>query len=204
MGQLEDFEIFADGISKFAELLYGENCSQELLLSFRDALSSAQLRSKLLVLELAQKLDLPSDKCLFIGHWHGLLPYLFLKTHLCRVAIGVEQSQLWKDVSEHICMGLSWNSLLGDGTRLSSEFYREQSFDCLVNTSCEHMSFDWIIPVPQGTWVVAQANNYKIPEHTHIQQSLNDFKQNLSLSEIAAEIETDFGIYKRFTLVGRK
>jgi hypothetical protein len=204
MIEIQTLKTFATGISRFADLLYAPDVREDLFFAFRDALSRGQLESKVHLLELAIKYEVPMDKTFFIGHWHGLLPYLFLQSKLVRVGMGIELNPVWKRRSEKICAGLSWNSLVGDARQLGREFYSSESFDCVVNTSCEHMGFEWLMPIPAKTFIIAQANDYQISEHTHPQSSLKEFEANLNLSKVIETDEIEFGVYRRFTVVGIK
>lgn len=204
MIDIDSIQLFGEGISRYTEMLYSEKVSVQQLMHFRDALSRGQLQSKLHILKLAQELKITSKQSLFIGHWHGLLPYLFFISSLTEEALGLELDPLSKKISENVCRGYRWESKIEDATKLEESFFRKQSFDVVINTSCEHMSFDWLRFVPRKTHIIAQANNYDIPEHTYRQNSLESFKNNLGLTSVLHSDEIDFGVYKRFTIIGQK
>lgn len=201
---IETLKIFAAGVSNFSSCLYGKNNQAEITMAFRDALSAGQLNSKIHILEALQINKMKLNKALFIGQWHGLLPFLLINIGLCESGVGFELNPFWKTVSDRVCQGLAWTSTEGDATEISSKFYEAEKFDSVINTSCEHMNFNWIKALPQNIWVIAQATDYKIPEHTHPQASLDEFESNLGLSSILHKSELDFKIYKRFTIIGRK
>lgn len=202
--EISSVQLFSTGISRFAEILYWPGASENHFRAFRDALSHGQLQSKVHILKLVQDLNIHSKRALFIGHWHGFLPYLFLSSNLIDSGFGIEIDPFWKRVSENVCREYNWKSTIQDATELDPYFFEIENIDLVVNTSCEHMSFDWMRAVPSGVHVIAQANNYKIPEHTNLQGSVEEFKRNLMLSNYIHCDSIDFGIYKRFTVVGRK
>ncbi len=196
-------KIFSNGISRFADYLYKPGISADNLNAFRDAMSEGQLSSKLHLVEAAANTNLQMQKSFFIGHWHGLLPFFFLKTGLVKEAKGMELDQKWVEASSHVCWGLNWSSIQGDATKVGHNFYLSEGFDSVFNTSCEHMNFDWLYFAPKGMMVLAQATDYKIDDHVNPQQSLIEFESHLRLSEVLHRSELDFNIYKRFTIIGR-
>jgi hypothetical protein len=52
--------------------------------------------------------------------------------------------------------------------------------------------------------LVLQSNNYDIPEHVRIAQSLEEFKTQAKLSRIVYSGELDLPLYKRFMIIGYK
>lgn len=200
----EAINLFCRGISRYSSFLYRPNTSIKDHEKFRDALSPGQLSSKLHLLSLFNKLSLSSNNTLFIGHWHGLLPYWTLSAGLIQNGFGIEIDPHSIELAAHICEGLNWNSTLHNAEALSIEFLRDHSIDLIINTSCEHMSNQWLTNVPTNTRIIAQSNDYKISEHLFPQENLNSFKSFLNLSHVAHEDSQKYEIYNRFTVVGNK
>jgi hypothetical protein len=78
----------------------------------------------------------------------------------------------------------------------------------IINTSCEHISqtqFDiWKNNLPDNRLVLLQSNNYEIPEHIRISNSLTEFEEQSNLSKILYRGELTLPLYTRWMLVGIK
>lgn len=80
--------------------------------------------------------------------------------------------------------------------------------DVIINTSCEHITQDqydqWISGMPYNSLFVLQSNNYNIPEHVRIANSLEEFKEQSQLENILYAGELDLPLYKRFMIIGKQ
>lgn len=78
--------------------------------------------------------------------------------------------------------------------------------DIIINTSCEHITqaqYDsWVKECSDHSLLVLQSNNYQIPEHVRIAQSLEEFKQQCHINVLWAR-ELDLPLYKRFMIIGK-
>jgi hypothetical protein len=78
--------------------------------------------------------------------------------------------------------------------------------DVIINTSCEHITQDqfdlWKTGMPYNSLLVLQSNNYNIPEHVRIAESLEEFKQQCNIDVIWAG-ELELPLYKRFMVIGK-
>ena len=77
--------------------------------------------------------------------------------------------------------------------------------DVVINTSCEHITQDdydlWLSGMPANSLIVLQSNNYDIPEHIRIAQSLEEFKEQSHLKVLyAGQLETQ--LYTRYMIIG--
>ena len=81
----------------------------------------------------------------------------------------------------------------------------ESKADVIINTSCEHITQNqyklWVEKLPKESLIVLQSNNYNIPEHIRIANSLDEFKNQCKLSEIYFEGELQLPKYKRFMVI---
>jgi hypothetical protein len=79
--------------------------------------------------------------------------------------------------------------------------------DVIINTSCEHITQDeydlWLSGHPQNSLIVLQSNNYQIPEHVRIANSLDDFVEQSNL-DILYKGEKTLQLYTRYMIIGRK
>lgn len=79
--------------------------------------------------------------------------------------------------------------------------------DVIINTSCEHITQEeydlWLSGLPNNAIIVLQSNNYNIPEHIRIANSLEEFKTQSKISTIYAG-SLDTQLYTRWMIIGRK
>ena len=79
--------------------------------------------------------------------------------------------------------------------------------DVIINTSCEHITQDqydlWKSGVPHNSLLVLQSNNYNIPEHVRIANSLEEFKKQCDINVIWAG-ELKLPLYTRYMIIGTK
>lgn len=82
--------------------------------------------------------------------------------------------------------------------------------DCnvVINTSCEHLSsedfYRWLNNRSPQQLLVLQSNNYDIPEHVRLAQSLSDFVRQCNLSTVLYSGELKLPLYNRYMLIGCK
>ena len=78
--------------------------------------------------------------------------------------------------------------------------------DVVINTSCEHITQDqydlWLSGMPHNTLFVLQSNNYNIPEHIRIANSLDEFKQQCNLGTVKWAGELELPLYTRYMIIG--
>ena len=83
----------------------------------------------------------------------------------------------------------------------------ESTADVIINTSFEHITQDqyetWLSKIPNSSLIVLQSNNYNIPEHVRIANTLSEFKEQSKLSVIWAG-ELKLPKYNRFMIIGKK
>jgi hypothetical protein len=188
-------------ISKYVDQFYNYKIDQDLAFrTLRDSLSSGQVASKMKIIEACKKNDLKSELAVFVGHWHGLLPLMMKNENIISQAIGVEKSELWSDFSNYLNREWNWKSYHQD----IQEYIYPIHTDLVVNTSCEHMTDEWLAGVPKGCRVLLQSTNYEHPEHMNRKESLSDFKKSLSDLDIQFEDSLDCDVYLRFTVFGIK
>jgi hypothetical protein len=78
--------------------------------------------------------------------------------------------------------------------------------DVIINTSCEHINQDqydlWLSGMPYGSLLVLQSNNYDIPEHVRIANSLEEYKLQCGDIEVLWAGELELTLYKRWMIIG--
>ena len=77
----------------------------------------------------------------------------------------------------------------------------------VINTSCEHITQEqyniWLDRIPVGTTLVLQSNNYKIPEHIRIADTLDQFIEQSNIEEKWSG-SLRLQLYTRWMIIGVK
>ena len=190
-----------ESISLFVDHFYNYRVDDQIAYkAIRDSLSTGQIQSKLKLIEICHSAKLKSENALFIGHWHGLLPLILYSEGFLNKGIGIEKSKTWSDFSNSLNKRWNWKSINLD----IMDYTIDTSIDFVVNTSCEHMSDEWVNLVPAGCRILAQSTNYKHFEHVNTKSSLSDFTNTWPQISILHADVLDCQIYKRFTIFGFK
>jgi hypothetical protein len=97
--------------------------------------------------------------------------------------------------------------IVGRFTAITSDMCTVPSTaDVVINTSCEHISQEqyetWLANVSKTSLIVLQSNNYDIPEHIRIAESLEEFKLQSGLNVLWAG-ELELPMYKRWMIIGK-
>jgi hypothetical protein len=79
--------------------------------------------------------------------------------------------------------------------------------DVIINASCEHITQEhydlWLSGMPHSSLLVLQSNNYNIPEHVRIANSLDEFKQQCGINVLWAG-ELELPLYTRYMVIGKQ
>jgi hypothetical protein len=79
--------------------------------------------------------------------------------------------------------------------------------EVVINTSCEHITQadyeTWLNNMPKDSILVLQSNNYIIPEHVRIANSLKEFRDQSHINVLWAG-EKELPKYTRYMLIGKK
>jgi hypothetical protein len=208
-----NFVLKPSQITSLTDALYLTS-SNFTLENLRDSFSTGQLYSKMWLLsELHNIYKLDIHTLHHLGCWHGLLSSWIIKEfptlvkHLNLVDVDPSVSELAFDTC---CASLSSSIDTINKWVLSAEDYcknlrlDDPKSSIVINTSCEHMSYDWVQYLPSGTLVCAQSNNSSAEEgHTNAEPNLDSFVANLNLNLIYYSGTLEFPMYKRFMVIGR-
>jgi hypothetical protein len=78
----------------------------------------------------------------------------------------------------------------------------------IINTSCEHISQDqynvWLSNMRSDQLLVLQSNNYNIPEHIRVSNSIGEFLQQSNLSNVLYSGPLELPLYNRYMIIGYK
>ncbi len=142
------------------------------------------------------------------GGWVGVLASMLFQTHKlnAQAIVSVDVDPLCQHVAEEM------NRIEHSENRFRAETGdmcdRYPTTSVVINTSCEHITQEqydlWLSRIFDDQLLVVQSNNYDIPEHVRIAQSLEEFKTQAKLSRIVFSGELELPLYKRYMIIGYK
>ena len=171
-----------------------------------DAFWSGQLKSKEW---LIQNLRQHVNKFVTIdihGGWVGVLASMLFQSDVPVVNI---RSIDIDPVCEPIAVNMNKiEEMVGKFRAVTADMCAIRSdADVIINTSCEHITQEqydlWLSGMPHNSLFVLQSNNYNIPEHVRIANSLDEFKKQCNIDSVWAG-ELELPLYKRFMIIGKK
>jgi hypothetical protein len=171
-----------------------------------DAFWKGQIRSKVwLINNLSKFIDKEVSIDIF-GGWIGTLSSLLFQSNIPISKIrsididpSCEQTSYtmnkleemqgrFKAVTEDMCSSIS-------------------TADVVINTSCEHITQDqyltWLNNMPKNSLFVLQSNNYNIPEHIRLANSIEEFINQSNVNVLHAT-SLDLPLYTRYMIIGKK
>ena len=190
-------------IPKFFDTLYEKSILDFFTLEeIRDAFHSNQIISKTQAVRAFKHLPTQQRNTLYIGSWIGFLTHYICDNYPNVTVTELDLDARCKLISKRFNQQFSnyVESYTGD----VFEFDRLAEYDTVINLSCEHMPTTWFDLIPNGTDVVLQSNNFEIPTHTNICESLKEMLYKYPLSSVYYIEETELNAYTRFTLAGKK
>lgn len=172
-----------------------------------DAFWSGQIKSKEWLIKELENLNLSPSTVEIHGGWVGVLASMLFQSKVkIQHVVSVDIDPLVKHVAEEMnrlehSEGL-FRAETGDMTN------RYPVTNIVINTSFEHITQEqydkWLPNMFDDQLIVLQSNNFDIPEHVRIAQSLEEFKEQAHLSKILYEGTLDLPKYKRFMIIGYK
>lgn len=166
----------------------------------RDGLSTGQIKSKIRALEIIGPYRF--SRAVFIGHWHGMLPRLFYDFGIIQEGIGIELDPFWCDFSRLVNYDWFFLSFVGDANLTLNEYCGD--INLIVNTSCEHMYWDWLDSVPKNSALLLQGTNMPASDHINPIHSLDDLQSiahRLNRDIIKSDVLALHDNWSRFTVL---
>ena len=145
-----------------------------------------------------------------LGGWYGVLGAMLLHDPRFKIdsVCSVDQDASCEEVANCLNQahveGGKFEFLHADMYEMDFE---DVAYDLIVNTSCEHLETiaKWFERIPSRTLLTLQSNNYfGIDGHVNCVENLDQFKQQVPLSELIFEGELALKKYTRFMLIGRR
>lgn len=185
----------------------GLNSTSNQLISFADHLTINKLLSKRWLAEQVLSITKPRH-VLLLGSWYPTyLPYLLRANKYTCVDLDENVIDLSKQFNDLLYQGtVEFEYVVGDAEDWLQKDHSK--YDVVINTSCEHMNFDFnSVQLNYTSLYALQSNNYvEIKEHINCKESLESFVQSSGLSDIEYMGSKQLqGIqqYERFMIIGR-
>jgi hypothetical protein len=201
---LDGSKILADCIARIISVSqYQLEVDEATHKHIRDAFTHGQLGSKLAAVQHLSSLQ--NLRALIIGQWHGMLPRLLYKYGIVRSCIGIEIDPLWAEFSNRINNDWNYKSIVGDGTDPS--LWSTYNVDIVINTSCEHMNWDWLdFEANHEMYVYAQSSNYVHDEHINRLDNIDQMTEVFNHRGFDIEFKKieKFEVYDRYCVLAKK
>ena len=172
-----------------------------------DAFWSGQLKSKeWLITNLRKNLKQVVTVDIH-GGWVGVLAsMLFQSDIVCTSIRSIDIDPTCEPIANMMNKG---EEMVGKFRAVTADMCEIRSdADVIINTSCEHITQDqydlWLSGHPSNSLLVLQSNNYNIPEHIRIANSLEEFKKQCDLKTVLWAGELELPLYTRYMIIGRK
>lgn len=179
-----------------------------------EAFSSGQVISKIWLTQelepVARKYADPA-RIVLVGGWYGILN-LMLRI---RSNMNIESVRS-VDIDANACATADkindtwvWQNWKFKAIHADANYYDYADANLIINTSVEHIDTQkWFDNIPSGCLVALQSNDMQHDDHCHNHESLDDFKNDFTLSEILYSGTKHFEYpdwgFNRFMIIGRK
>lgn len=139
------------------------------------------------------------------GGWNGVLASMLFQSNL--VCTSIRSIDIDPNCEEVANTLNKLEHMVGKFTAITADMCDlSYTADVVINTSCEHITQEqynrWLTNISSNSLVVVQSNNYEIPEHIRIADSLKTFESQSNL-DILWSGEYELPLYKRFMIIGR-
>ena len=170
-----------------------------------DAFWSGQIKSKeWLITNLRKNVNQVVDIDIY-GGWVGVLASMLFQSNIFvksirSIDIDPECETIAVMMNKMEEMSGRFHAVTADMCDVNSDA------DVVINTSCEHITQDqyeiWLKGISTNSLLVLQSNNYDIPEHIRIANSLDEFKDQCGIDVIWAG-ELELPLYTRYMIIGK-
>ena len=171
------------------------------LVNFAESFRPNQIKCKTWLVDQICNTNTSFDKVLVVGSWNSILLYELMKQNSY---VGwYDFLDLDKAVHTHRDYYFNVNNLEKNYNSITidaTEFSDFESYDLIINTSCEHMK---PLPTLNGPLYALQSNNYRsVKDHINCVNSTKELKKQYNITQTIYESELDMGHYKRFMVIG--
>ena len=191
-----------DVLGKVSEAAYFMRRNEIDAIDIVDSLRPNQIKCKKWLVEEIANINMNWKRVLILGSWNGILLYELLKEY-CDVEwidfVDINPNthrdrDIYFDVNN---LSKNYGSIQMDAT----EFSDHESYDLIINCSCEHMKD---IPAVYGPTYALQSNDYRAIKDQHI-NCVDSEKQLANKNNITKTLfsgSKKMPNYKRFMVIG--
>lgn len=181
------------------------SCDKDVTDQILLSISEKKIESKLWLHKEISLISNP-QKIVLLGSWYPLLFFYFFSSAKEIVCVDIDGSVIGpsKKFSTSFIPDVKVNFICSD----AKSFVQGNSingYDLIVNTSCEHMSYDMKdITIDRNPIYAFQSNDYfQIKEHINCKNTLEDFVASTNLSNIKYSGTKSFNKFNRFMVIGK-
>lgn len=178
-----------------------------------NSVSTWQFESKeWLVRELLPHLPENTEKIAILGSWYGLVSIILREYISDDIVIrNIDSDPISVAIGKGLLNGMSdahKNTEFWIQDALDHIIEKRKVYNCIINTSCEHMEKDDIRYIIDGkspqTVVCLQSNNYhSIQSHINTHDSLEEFVDEINLASVYYKGTLKAKEYDRYMVIGR-
>lgn len=170
-----------------------------------DSFWQGQMQSKeWLIKNLRKNINSPVSIDI-LGGWNGVLASMLFQSNI--LIKHINSIDIDPDCYPIASMMNKGEEIVGKFNAITADMCEYQSTaDVIINTSCEHITQDqysqWLTKIPKTSLIVLQSNNYNIPEHIRISNSLDEFETQCNINAIWKG-ELKLQLYTRYMIIGK-
>jgi SAM-dependent methyltransferase len=161
-----------------------------------------KLESKTWLSEELLKITKPTN-VLILGSWYTTyLPYILGEAQYTCVDLDPTVEHLSRKFNSYVGSKSKFKYIAADAKSFlqANRIY----YDVVINTSCEHMSFDMKDVLWDNSPIyVFQSNNYAIEEHVNYKNTLEEFVSSTGLSKVLYSGTMKMPKYDRYMVIGK-
>lgn len=169
--------------------------------SYIESFRPNQIKCKKWLIEEILNFKMQWDRVLVLGSWNSILLYELFSEHgnvtwFDFVDIDPEVHRHREIYFRTNNIEMNYGSIIMDAT----EFSDHESYDLIINTSCEHMPD---IPAVYGPLYALQSNDYRsIDDHINCVDSAKHLATKNNINKIFYEDEMNMRHYNRYMIIG--
>jgi len=189
-------------IGRIAETAFYMSCNKIKSIDFAESLRPNQIKCKKWLVDEIANINMNWKRVLVLGSWNGILLYELLQEY-CNID-WIDFLDINPNCHKDRDIYFELNNIpknYGTIEMDATEFSDHESYDLIINTSCEHMAD---IPAIYGPTYALQSNNYTSIKDQHI-NCVNSAEQLAKQNNITQRLYCDklaMPNYDRFMVIG--
>ncbi len=189
------------------DAIRGSNNKYKTLESFW----KGQISSKVWLIEQLNDIIKPVNaNVLVCGGWYGVMATLLFNSNIkVNNVRSIDIDPECKPIALNMNKHYEINGKFKAETCNMLDFKNYKDYDIIINTVCEHMSWDqyykWLENIPKDKLIILQSNNFiEHNEHISCVFSVEAFKEKCGLTNILYSGKLELPKYERYMVIGKK